>query len=186
MDFALHLWLKKVPENTSLFSILALIETSLFLICQPLATAARAVGKMMMYELPLGLIQLLIFPISFLIVYYGGEAYMTFVVAIVMVFIMIFVRLYIMKRLMDFPVKSFISDVLARETCCTVFAYAVSFALHSSIPQIWYMRYLQVPLDILVICIGIWLFCLNKREKVFLVNKLKGKINNLQFPGRFK
>ena len=177
MDFVLHLWLKKVPESASLFSILALVETGLFLICQPLATAARAVGKMMMYELPLGMLQLLILPISLLVLYYGGEAYMTFVVAIVLVFIMIFVRLYVMKRLMDFPVRSFILNVLLREVICTVYAYAVAFALHRCIPCSFYMQFFLSPLDILVIGSGILIFCLTRDERSFLLNNIKRKAN---------
>ena len=173
MDFILGLWLKRVPENTSLFSILALIETSLFLICQPLVTAARAVGKMMIYELPLGVIQLFIFPISYLVLYCGGEAYMTFVVAIVTVFIMVFVRLYIMKLLIDFPVKSFIVSILAKETYCTAFAYTIALVLHTYIQKTWYMRFLLILLDVLIISVAIFLFCLTREERSFLVKKLR-------------
>ncbi|MFV8439013.1 MATE family efflux transporter, partial [Vibrio owensii] len=57
MDTILNIWLPHNPEPAVLFSRLALLESIIFSISLPLATAARAPGKMRNYELILGSMQ---------------------------------------------------------------------------------------------------------------------------------
>lgn len=174
MQFVLQIWLKDVPEYTSLFSILAVVEASLFLFCQPLATAARAVGKMKLYELPLGILQLLIFPISYFFLFLGFQAYITFTVAIIIVFFMVFVRLMIIKKMMSFPVKDYMNSILIKEGVCVFFTYALALPLHAALNNSpWYTGFLLIPLDIMIALAGVYLLCLNKNEKLYLSEQLK-------------
>lgn len=112
METILGLWLKDVPEGTILFTRLALIELLINSVSMPIQTAARAPGKMRNYELILGPFQIAIFLISWLMLHLGFEAYVIFVVAIVVNLFMFLVRLIIVNKLVSLPLRKFISEVV--------------------------------------------------------------------------
>lgn len=112
MDVILTLWLKEPPADAVLFTRLALIEGIIMSVSLPLATAARAPGKMKLYELVLGTIQLAIFPASWLVLKMGCAAYSVFVVAIVANLIMFYVRLVLVHYLIQIPVWGFLREVM--------------------------------------------------------------------------
>lgn len=116
IEFLVDLWLKSAPVETYLFAQLALLESLVFAISMPLATAARAPGKMRLYELTLGTIQLLILPLSWLVLYFGYPAYSVFVVAIVANVAMFFARLFLVEYLTGLSSVQFIKQVLSRVT----------------------------------------------------------------------
>lgn len=112
MDTILKLWLKKTPEFAILFTRLALIESLIMSISLPVATAARAPGKMRSYELSLGTIQIGIFISSWILLKMGGAASTVFIVAIIANLVMLIVRLIIVHKLIDLPIRPFITKVL--------------------------------------------------------------------------
>lgn len=134
MDFILTLWLKKPPEGLVLFTRLTLIEALINSSSMPLTTAARAPGKMKTYELTLGIIQLLIFPASWLILSCGGQAYTVFIVAIIANLIMFAVRLFIVHILIRLPLKRFSIHVLLPLSAIIFCSALPSYLLCSFLP----------------------------------------------------
>lgn len=144
MEAVLTLWLKTPPPDSVLFVRLALIEALIFSASMPLTTAARAPGKMRLYELTLGTIQLLILPASWLVLQIGGPAYSVFIVAIVANLIMFFARLAIVRWLVGISYKEFLRTVCI--PICGVML--VSAALAISMDQF-------LPQNFLFVCISI-------------------------------
>jgi polysaccharide biosynthesis protein len=134
MDFILTLWLKRPPEGLVLFTRLTLIEALINSSSLPLITAARAPGKMKTYELTLGIIQLLIFPVSWLILSCGGQAYTVFIVAIIANLIMFAVRLFIVHILIRLPLKRFSIHVLLPLSAIMLCSALPSYLLSSFLP----------------------------------------------------
>jgi len=114
IEFLIDIWLKNAPAETYLFAQLALLESLIFAISMPLTTAARAPGNMRLYELTLGTIQLLILPMSWLVLYFDYPAYSVFVVAISVNLVMFFVRLLLVEYLTGLSSVHFIKQVLSR------------------------------------------------------------------------
>lgn len=135
MDFILTLWLKEPPPGVVLFTRLALIESLINSVSLPLTTAARAPGKMKMYELTLGIIQILIFPASWLILLYGGEAYTVFVVAIIANFVMFAVRLFIVHWLIQLPLRQFSFHVILPVLLVMICSALSSFLMSAILPS---------------------------------------------------
>lgn len=135
MDFVLTLWLKEPPPGVVLFTRLALLESLINSVSLPLTTAARAPGKMKMYELTLGIIQILIFPASWLILLYGGEAYTVFVVAIIANLLMFIVRLILVHQLILLPIRKFIYTVVIPVFLIILFSTVLVSLLKSTLPS---------------------------------------------------
>lgn len=111
MEALLVLWLGVAPPYAVLFARLALIETLLMAISHPLATAARAPGKMALYEGTLGSMQLLVFFGAWGVLKLGAPPEGVFIVAIVVNAIMFFTRLWIVHRLIGISIPEFLKRV---------------------------------------------------------------------------
>jgi len=112
MDTILNFWLKNPPLGAILFTRLALVESLINSLSLPITTAARAPGRMKVYELTLGSIQIAIFAVSWFVLKMGGAAYSVFVVAIIGNLIMFIVRLLIVSKLIYLKIKLFIIQVV--------------------------------------------------------------------------
>ncbi|WP_237134322.1 MATE family efflux transporter [Pseudohongiella sp. O18] len=112
MDYILGIWLAEVPDHAVLFTQLALIESIIMSLSLPLTTAARATGKMRLYEVSLGSIQIGLFLTAWLVLTYGAPAYSVFLVAISANVLMFVVRLYIVERITGLSMRRYLITVL--------------------------------------------------------------------------
>lgn len=131
----LDIWLGVYPDETVLFTRLALVEGLILSISFPLMTAIRAVGDMRAYELMLGGLQILVLVFSWLLVRKGFPAYSVFIVAILINIAMFFVRLWLANRLVGLNVSAYARSVVLPVGVTAVASAAVVVALMMSIPD---------------------------------------------------
>lgn len=85
IDYILHLWLGNVvPDHAANFVILVIITNFMNNLNAPLSNVVYATGKMRNYEVTFSVINLLIIPISFIVLKLGAPAEMAFIVYLVM------------------------------------------------------------------------------------------------------
>ena len=112
METVLTVWLKTPPPAAILFTQLAIVESLIFALSMPLATAARAPGRMALYEIILGSIQIAIFFISWWMLSLGYPSESVFYVAIAANVIMFKVRLLLVNRLTGLPISAYYKKVV--------------------------------------------------------------------------
>lgn len=113
MEEILELWLVTPPEGVVLFSRLSLVEVLIMSLSLSIATAARAPGNMKEYELKLGIIQILIFFASWLVLSLGYDAVSVFIIAIIANIVMFFIRLRLVEKLIGLSGIMFVREVFA-------------------------------------------------------------------------
>ena len=175
MEFLLKIWLNNVPQEAVLFTRLGIVEILINSISLPLTTAARAPGKVKVYELVLGAIQLLIFITAWLILKLGYEAYSVFVVAILANVIMFFARLIIVKHLIGLSINLFVNQVVMPSVVISAVSLLPSFAILYLLPEgIWYSIFVII-MSMLLASIAMYFIGLNKdwRMKVRIVFQKK-------------
>lgn len=176
MELILTLWLKNIPQHSVLFTRLSLIEVLINSLSLPIATAARAPGKMKTYELTLGSIQILIFLFAWLTLKLGGAPHSVFIIAIVANIIMFGVRLLIVRRLINLPIRSYtkltVIPILKIISITTVF----SILLHLIIGKSLIFKLLFIFTSMIFSITIMYYVGLNKtwREKIkkILISKL--------------
>ena len=108
----LTLWLKNVPEYTVIFVRLVLV----FAMCEVLSgtqiTALQATGNIRNYQIVVGSLQLLNFPISYLLLGKGYAPETTMYVAICLSLGCLFARLWFLHRQVEISIKSYFTQVL--------------------------------------------------------------------------
>lgn len=112
MEALLVLWLGESPPYAVLFARLALVETLLMAISHPLGTAARAPGRMALYEGTLGTMQLIVFFGAWITLKLGSPPQGVFIVAIIINILMLFVRLILIQRLIGLSIFEYVKRVV--------------------------------------------------------------------------
>lgn len=108
----LQLWLKIVPEYAVAFVRLILIYVIIESISYTMITLMLATGDIKNYQILVGGLQLLNFPISFILLKLGYDPKATIVTSIIIAFICLFLRLYMLHKMVAFPINPFLQRVL--------------------------------------------------------------------------
>lgn len=109
--YLLTLWLGDFPKEATYFVQLIMIFSLSESISSPLITAMLATGKIRNYQLVVGGLQMLNFPISLILLKYGGNPETVFIVAIILSQACFFARTVMLKSLIKLPVFSYLKEV---------------------------------------------------------------------------
>ncbi|MEH0690593.1 oligosaccharide flippase family protein [Vibrio cholerae] len=173
LPFIINAWLGSIPPYTISFIQLALIESLLLALSLPLATAARAPGKMMMYELPLGTIQFLILLVSFVLLKSGYEAISVFYIAIVANFIMFAFRVIIVSKLIGLSIIGYIRDVLVPLTVITALSLILVYLFTLDSKGAFIFSLLNMFMSVLFILLLSFQFGLDLKMKKLVISKFE-------------
>ena len=176
MDEILTIWLKNVPERAVLFTRLALAEVLIQSISTPIMTAARAPGKMKMYELILGAIQIALFLIAWLVFSLGYPDYSVYFVIIGINILMFFVRLIIVKYLTGLPLKPFIFDVALRMFAVAVISMIIFVLLAKVFPTTLLYVVIVGTIGTAINCLAMLYLGFNKIDRTAITNMVISKL----------
>lgn len=177
METVLHLWLKNPPTEAVLFTRLALVEVLINSISLPIVTAARAPGRMRLYELTLGTIQIAIFVAAWVVLKFGGAPYTVYIVAIIANLIMFIVRLIIVRKLIQLSLSIYFRRVVFPVFGVIVLSVIPSYIAFVKLPQGLFFDALNVLLCVAFSTFTMYFIGLDKnwREKVkgIVIGRLK-------------
>jgi len=177
MDTILNLWLKNPPQEAILFTRLALVEVLINSISLPIVTAARAPGKMKIYETTLGSINISIFIVSWIIISMGKAAYSVFVVAILANLAMFIVRLFIVKNLIGLSIKLFFIQVVMPVAGVIILSAIPSFVIKYYLPNGLLFSCIKILFYVAFASVTMCFIGLNKRSRIKIKEIILNKIS---------
>lgn len=130
MDFILHLWLKEVPDYTTGFCQLVLVSSLVSTLSNLLAQVARAYGKIRNYQIIVSIFLFLNFPLSYIVLKFGGSPLSTMFVNIGINAMLLFVRLRLTNRMLQMTYGSFIRNVLFPVIIVTAVALVIPLTIY--------------------------------------------------------
>lgn len=179
-DYVLTLWLNKYPTHTINFVRLVLILSMVDILSNTLITIANATGKIRNYQLVVGGMLLMNFPLSYLCLYWGFPPESTFVVAILVSLLCLISRLVLLRKMAQLSVYSFLRNVCAKVLIVVVIASIIPTILHFNISYGW-QRLVIVGCTSIINCIVVifYLGC-NKEEQESILSKMALLKKNLK------
>ncbi|WP_279504115.1 lipopolysaccharide biosynthesis protein [Aeromonas veronii] len=162
MEGVLTLWLSTPPENAVLFTQLALVEALIISISLPIISAARAPGNMKTYELTLGLIQVGIFFVSWVLLDNNYPASSVFVTAIVANILMFAVRLLIVSWLVGLSIFKFLRVVVAPVLSVICISVTTSLFVKHSLPSGYLYSIVTILFTAISSSLAMYFFGLNR------------------------
>lgn len=172
VHYILMLWLKTVPEHTTLFVQLVLIFAMSESISNPLVTAMLATGNIRNYQIVVGGLQMLNLPISYILLRYGFIPETVLIVAICISQCCLAARLYMLRGMIGLSVREYLSKVYLNVLAVTV--------LSAVIPCISSYYLSETLLNFIIICVVsvictftvIYLVGCNRKERQFILSKI--------------
>lgn len=117
VHFLLELWLKEVPEHTATFVQIIVFYSLFESLSQPLIHLMLATGDIKKYQILVGGINLLNFPVAWIILYLGYPPEFAQLSVIIFTFLALAVRIIMLRNMIGFPAKDFLVGTLLR---CTI------------------------------------------------------------------
>lgn len=178
VDYVLKLWLgDTIPGHTNTFMVLVIIA-SLIRVFHPMTShIVHATGKMMIFQVTNGILNILVIPIVYLLLYIGYEPEAIFVLFILMNIILQLVSWEILHRLVpEFIVSNYIRQVVL--PLCIIVPLAIILPyIARVVMDCGFLRFCVVLVLSVVSTIALgYVFALNKNERKMVmgyVNKIK-------------
>lgn len=109
IDFLLALWLKEVPEGASTFCLIMILTGLLNCMGEGIPAMINATGNIKAYQLVVNCTLLIGLPIGFICYKLGANFYAISIVYCVIAGFIGFVKLFMLRRVVEFEIKSFFS-----------------------------------------------------------------------------
>lgn len=178
--YILTLWLKIVPEHTTLFVQLVLIFAMSESISNPLITAMLATGNIRNYQIIVGGLQMMNLPISYVLLRYGCIPETVLIVAICISQCCLAARLYMLRGMIGISIREYISKVYVNVLSVTI--------ISAILPCILFYYLSETFISFLVICVVsiictftvIYFIGCNQKERKFINERMNKIIKKLK------
>lgn len=180
-SYLLSIWLDTVPAHTVIFVQLVLVFAMSESLASPLVTAMLATGKIRDYQLLVGGLQLMNLPVSYLLLKLGYAPQIIFIVAIVISVICEMARLYMLRKMIDLPVKKFFTKVYFNVLAVTLVASIFPYLFVSNVEMSFVNFLAACAISVACTLISIYFVGCNKDDREIIhafINKIVKKIKN--------
>lgn len=170
--YILTLWLKIVPDHTTLFVQLVLIFAMSESISNPLITSMLATGIIRNYQIVVGGLQMMNLPISYILLRYGCIPETVLIVAICISQCCLVSRLYMLRGMIGLSIREYMNKVYFNVLAVTI--------LSAIIPCILSYYLGETFINFIIICIVsvictftiIYLVGCDRNERQFVLSKI--------------
>ena len=171
-DYILRLWLKLVPEYAPVFLRLTLFSSLMTLLGNSLLTAIFATGNIKRYQLWVTIVGCLVFPLTWIAFKIGLPPATTYIIYIIIYFLLVFVRLHVAKGVLNFPIRLFLTDVMARIFIVSFISFILPVLVRYNMEEGFLRLCVTCILSFVFTVLVIVTLGLKKSER----NKIKSKI----------
>lgn len=168
----LSLWLGQVPEWSVLFLRFAMFESLAVSSGGNLFRLIQADGNVKKYTIHAAITAGLIFPVSWLLYYWGAPVWTAYMVFILDFMILNIVRIYDLKKLMPFSIRQFTYEVLRPCLVVSVFSFVLPLFISYKMEPSLIRFFINVPVSVLWTAFCCTLFGLTTGERQFFGNKM--------------
>lgn len=172
-EFVLTLWLKEYPLYSVIFVRLVLVASIIDALSNTLITLQNATGRIRNYQLAVGGMLMMNFPLSLFCLKLNITPVSVYVVSIGVSFSCLFLRLFFLERMVEkFSSMNFLRKVCFNVLVVTVLALILPFILHSTLPYGWFRFIIVVIVCLLSSSLCILFVGCTIGERQFLFAKL--------------
>lgn len=168
LETILRIWLIEVPEFTTVFCRLVLIQSLISCVQRPFVMTIHATGRMKVFQLSTGTVLLSVLPVSYFLLKAGWAPYMPFLVYIVASALELLVELYLLKKWIN------LSLITLFKTVFIPILFIVICTIPVSVLSVYYFPFLLgVLFSGLSVCISTYFITFSKETRTKVIDHLK-------------
>ena len=169
----LETWLKLVPPYTVSFLCIILVTVMIDSMAQPIMQAAAATGRVRRYQSILGGILLTIVPISYIFLKCGSVPESVFLVHLVICCMAFIVRLFIVRTMIQFPVRNFMVEVMGRVIIVALISLPLPMLVKFHLPNTLWTAAIVILTAVMMVAISGYYIGMESNERIYIYNKVK-------------
>lgn len=177
--YIIQLWLGEVPDSTVLFVQLILIFTMSESLAGSLITAMLATGKIKIFQIVVGGLNLLNIPLSYIVLKLGAIPEMIVVVSIFISICCEMARILLLRKMINMSAKAFLYHVYFNVIAVSIIACLLPLYLHGVLEENFGSFILISGVALLCTIFSILFVGCNKEERVFIYSKTALAFNKL-------
>lgn len=120
MQFVLEVWLGIPPRYTAEFCIFILIYALFETLSAPMCTVVQATGRIRNYQLVISSVMFFNIIVSYIFLKLGFSPVIVWEIKCCLDLVYLVIRLFFMRRMIQFPIKLFVKDVLLPSVMITI------------------------------------------------------------------
>lgn len=172
-DYILKIWLKEVPDYTIIFTRLSLLYMLFQSISNTLYTAMLATGKIRNYQIIVGGISLIAFPVTYILFYYQYPPEFCYYTMLFTSMSCLIARLLMLKYMINLPLITFIREVLYKIFIVSLCSSIIPFLISKNFEESG-IRLITNTLSTVIITIFVIYFLgIKKEEKLSILQSIK-------------
>lgn len=171
-EFILTLWLKSYPEHTVNFIRLILIVTLCDILSNTLINLQTATGRIRDYQLAVGGMLLMNFPLSYLCLKFGYPPESTLIVALAVSVCCLLLRLVFLRTMVGLSVKKFLCKVCMNVLLVTFVAAIIPFLIYILMSDSIMRFFIICIVTVFCSSFAIYFIGCTNNERLFIKNKL--------------
>lgn len=170
--YILSLWLKIVPEHTTLFVQLVLIFAMSESISNPLITAMLATGNIRNYQIVVGGLQMMNLPISYILLRYGCIPETVLIVAICISQCCLATRLYMLRGMIGLSIREYMGKVYFNVLGVTILSAVIPGILSHYLNETFISFLVVCVISVLCTFTVIYFVGCNQKERQLISSKI--------------
>ncbi|MBR5148756.1 MAG: lipopolysaccharide biosynthesis protein [Bacteroidaceae bacterium] len=171
-DTILAIWLKQYPDHTVNFVRLVLVLSLSEILSSTLIYLQLATGKIRKYQLIIGSITLLNFPLSYIALKLGYPPESPLAIAIVISISCMMIRLILLKKTAGLSISSFIKHVYINIICVAILSSIIPLVLHFIMNEGWLRMIVTCSTSVIASCLIILFVGCSYNERAFIFSKI--------------
>ena len=176
IDPILHLWLKEVPENTALFSILVLLISWVSVPKGPLWDLVLASGKMKKYQIWGSIVLLMAFPVSYILLRMSYPAATVFYILIVARLGHYLLSVYLVKPIAMYSIKEYFFTIYKPVAMVMIPSLTLHYLLIDLFLKNLYMTFCFILISIVLNLLLIYVLGISNEERKNVLSVIKKNI----------
>lgn len=176
--FIIQLWLGQLPDNVVIFVRIIIAISSIEALSHPITSLIHATGKVATYQLVIGIVTILIVPISWYFLKRGAGPISVFFVSLVINAIALYLRVICARRLIVFSVSDFCLQVFGISFLVTVCSAIFPILLYTHVENTIWNVLIVCIVSILCTLLSIYSLGLRKDERSYINKFVKNKLSH--------
>lgn len=169
----LKLWLKIVPDHAVNFVRLAVIISMIMVLSRTMVTAMLATGDIKKYQLIVGGLGMLVFPMAWLFFALGLPPEMAYVSIIIIYIGQWICRLFLLREMIGMSIKHYFQEVMSKVSLTTILAIPLPLVIYILIDGS-ILRLLILSISSFLITLVVIFYCgLDNEERQFVLNQTR-------------
>lgn len=176
----LELWLNIVPEYAVIFVRLSLLFTIAQTLSNTLIVAQLATGKIKKYQIIVGGLQMINFPLSYILLKLGFAPYITLVIAIVLSVICLIARLLLLAGMIGLSVKNYLKEVVANVFFVSIMSLLLPLWVYFIMEESFSRLFVICIVSVISITLSLFYIGITKNEKKIVYSVLNNFAQKLK------